>query len=171
MKTGMALMSLGLAFAALPLAATCYGANKACAATKTPAACSQGACSQGACVGSGAAVAGDMAELPTLSTAALGALLRSGSSTVLLDARSGRYDDGRRIPGAKSLTDQATAEQAAALIPSKDTLVVTYCANLKCPLSGRLAKHLRTLGYTNVVEYQAGIADWTAAGNAVEKLN
>jgi len=83
---------------------------------------------------------------------------------VLLDARSGKYDDGMRIPGALSLTDKATPAQASRRIKSNDSLVVTYCANVKCPASTRLAAHLRNLGYTNVIEMSAGIDGWKAAG-------
>ena len=106
----------------------------------------------------------------TISTAALAALRRAKLPLVVLDARTGKFDDGRRIPGAKSLSAAATAEQAAALIKTKDTLVVTYCSNLKCPASSYLAKRLAKLGYKNVIEYAHGIDGWTKAGNAVVKM-
>jgi rhodanese-related sulfurtransferase len=57
----------------------------------------------------------------------------------------------------------------AALLPDKQALVVTYCANLKCPASQMLAERLRTLGYSNVLEYHEGIKGWIDAGNAIEK--
>jgi prevent-host-death family protein len=40
----------------------------------------------------------------------------------------------------------------AKLVPAKDSLVVTYCANLKCPASGKLAARLKELGYSNVID-------------------
>jgi rhodanese-related sulfurtransferase len=107
----------------------------------------------------------------TINTAGLKALLDADAKLTLLDARSGKYDDGRRIPGAKQLTGEATAEQAAAAVSDKNGLVVTYCSNPKCPASARLAKRLKELGYTNVIEYPAGIAGWTDAGNPVNKVN
>ena len=108
-------------------------------------------------------------ETPAVvNTKALAALINAKAVAVVLDARTGKFDDGRRIPGAKSLTAAATAEDAAKLIPAKDSLVVTYCANLKCPASGKLAAHLKGLGYTNVVEYPAGIDGWVEAGQKVE---
>jgi len=106
-------------------------------------------------------------EEATLTTGALAALIRARAEVVVLDARTGKYDDGRRIPGAKSLSSSATPEQASDVIPAKDSLVVTYCASTKCPASARLAARLRDLGYTNVVEYPDGIAGWSAAGEKV----
>jgi len=104
-----------------------------------------------------------------LNTAALAALVRARTPMVILDARSGQYDDGRRIPGARSLNDQSSAQEVAGLIKSKDELVVTYCANLQCPASHKLAVHLKDLGYANVIEYPLGIQGWAEAGNAVEQ--
>ena len=44
---------------------------------------------------------------------------------------------------------------------------MTYCSNLKCPASSRLARRLRELGYTSVLEYPYGIEGWTKAGHEV----
>ena len=70
--------------------------------------------------------------------------------------------------GAKGLAPDATAEQAAALIPAKNSLVVAYCSGLKCEASKKLAENLIKLGYTNVVKYPDGIDGWTAAGNTID---
>ena len=104
-----------------------------------------------------------------ISTVTLATLLRAGAPMVVLDARTGRFDDGRRIPGARSLSALSSAGEVAAVIPAKGTLVVTYCASLKCPASRHLAEHLRKLGYTNILEYPEGIAGWAAAGMPVKQ--
>lgn len=104
-----------------------------------------------------------------IDTAALAALLRAKTALTLLDARSGKYDDGKRISGAKSLNAASTDEEVARTIPAKDALVVTYCAGPKCSASGQLAERLRKDGYKNVIEYPQGIAGWIEAGNAVEQ--
>jgi rhodanese-related sulfurtransferase len=88
---------------------------------------------------------------------------------VIIDARSGKYDDGRRIPGAGNLAANASPEEVARLVKSKDQLVVTYCSNPKCPASGMLADNLRKQGYKNVIEYPFGIQGWAAAGNKTSK--
>jgi rhodanese-related sulfurtransferase len=87
---------------------------------------------------------------------------------VILDARSGKYDDGRRIPGAKVLNADADEAEVAKVLPEKGALVVTYCGGLTCPASNALAERLKKLGYANVIEYPQGIAGWTKDGNSVE---
>jgi len=103
-----------------------------------------------------------------INTAGVAALLNSKTTVVVLDARSGKFDDGKRLPGAKSLNAQSTDEAIKSLLPDKNALVVTYCAGLKCPASKMLADKLRKAGYANVVEYSEGIEGWLKAGNAVE---
>lgn len=102
-----------------------------------------------------------------INTSVLERLLRSSVKVVILDARTGKYDDGTRIPGAQSLSPSATEEEASKIIASKKDLVVTYCSNLKCQASHKLAGRLRELGYVNVLEYPEGIAGWKEAGNNV----
>jgi hypothetical protein len=54
------------------------------------------------------------------------------------------------------------------VIKTKDTLVITYCVNLKCPASKNLYIHLKKLGYKNVLEYPFGIERWLESGNDIE---
>lgn len=110
---------------------------------------------------------GQKSKHAEVNTAALKALLDAKAAVTVLDARSGKYDDGRRIPGAQSLNASSTGEEIAKVLPDKAALVVTYCAGLTCPASTKLAEKLKELGYSNVVEYPEGIAGWTEAGNAV----
>ena len=149
--------------------ACCVAAQKAkstCQAcvTKKPAATAE--CPTGGCSLSAAPKA--TADAHNINTFQMKAYVDSGEA-ILLDARTGKYDDGNRIPGAKSLSSKSTAEAIAKVIPSKSALVVTYCSNLKCPASKALAEHLQKLGYTHVHEYPEGIAGWRAAGGDVEK--
>ena len=103
-----------------------------------------------------------------ITTTELDGLVNSGAVTlILIDARPSAQTG---LPGAKSLTGTPGAEEAANVIPAKDAQVVTYCGSTHCPLSGNLAKHLRTLGYTNVREYPEGFAGWKASGKPVTAL-
>ena len=111
-----------------------------------------------------------VAEFPLLKTEELADMIKAKATLLLFDARSGKYDDGKRIPGAKSLNDTSTAEEIAKLIPAKDAKVITYCVGLTCPASANLAKHLKALGYTNVTEYPEGIEGWTKAGKETETM-
>lgn len=115
------------------------------------------------------AEATDSQPRPTITGSALKALLDAKVPVVVADARSGKYDDGRRIPTAISLNAGSSEEEITKVIPNKDTLVVTYCANPKCPASSKLASHLTSLGYKNVIELPEGIDGWVAAGYTVEK--
>lgn len=107
------------------------------------------------------------AKLPTISTAALRAIIDAGTPVTLVDARTGKYDDGRRLPGALNLGPEADSQAIQSSLANKGALIVTYCANPQCPASGKLAARLRELGYRNILEYTAGIEGWVAAGNKV----
>jgi len=113
---------------------------------------------------------GSASGIKIIGTEELAKLLASDKSVVLLDARTGKWDDGRRIPGAKSLSPEATAEEAAKLIPSKDATVIAYCAGPKCPAGKKLAEKLISLGYTDVRDYHDGIQGWVDAGKEVVKV-
>lgn len=103
-----------------------------------------------------------------VNTAGVSALLNAKTPVVVLDARSGKYDDGKRLPGAKSLNADSPEAEIAKVLPDKKALVVTYCAGLSCPASGKLAEKLHKMGYNNVLEYAEGLEGWLKAGNAVE---
>lgn len=103
----------------------------------------------------------------TIDTLGLKTLIDKGVPLIILDARSGKLDDGKRLPGALSLNAESKPEEIAKVIPSKDALVVTYCSNPECPASHKLYTHLNTLGYTNLIEYPEGIQGWVEAGNPV----
>jgi rhodanese-related sulfurtransferase len=103
-----------------------------------------------------------------INTTVLENLIESNIPMVLLDARSGKWDDKSRIPGAQSLNDKSTKEEFKRIIATKETLVVTYCSNLKCPASNKLYIQLKKLGYKNVLEYPFGIQEWLESGNDIE---
>jgi rhodanese-related sulfurtransferase len=105
----------------------------------------------------------------SISTKALQALLNSAVELRVLDARGGKWDDGRRLPGAKGLPSNSDEKLILKVAGPKDGLVVTYCTNLKCGASAALAKRLGELGYKNVIEYPFGIDGWADAGLAVTK--
>ena len=59
--------------------------------------------------------AGARTEAAHIHTDVLRTLIKARTPMVILDARTGKYDDGRRIPGAKSLSPTAKPEEVAAL--------------------------------------------------------
>ncbi|GIE91506.1 rhodanese-like domain-containing protein [Actinoplanes regularis] len=93
--------------------------------------------------------------------------IEAGVVTVI-DALGGEYYAKQHLPGAIPLVENEVTEQAAALLPSKTSLIVTYCSNPACPNSQRVADKLTALGYANVRKYREGIEDWTNAGLPTE---
>ncbi len=175
-KLGLSTVSIAIALV-LPVVAgckTCEGGACATSACETgKAVCKTDKCGGGSCKTDAVSCARkcgvQKAEDAAVSTATLKTLLDAKTPLLLFDARTGKYDDGRRIPGAKALSPEASAEEIAKAAPSKDALIVTYCSNVKCQASPKLAAALGKLGYKNVLEYSAGIAGWAEAGNAVEE--
>lgn len=108
-------------------------------------------------------------EAGRLNTAALAALMATRTPMVIVDARPAKYDDGKRIPGAKSVSADSSDDEIKAMLPDKSDLIVAYCVNPECPASPQLAEKLRKMGYKNVVEYSEGIEGWQKAGHEVEK--
>jgi len=106
-------------------------------------------------------------EIPTVDTTALKGLIDGGQSLVLVDARTAKWDDGRRLPGALSVSAESTDEQIAQALPDKAARIVTYCSNEKCPASKNLATRLIGLGYQNVSKYPQGLEGWTEDGGQV----
>lgn len=108
------------------------------------------------------------AKMAEINTAALKSLIDSGTKVTLIDARTGKYDDGRGIPGAINLSPDASDAVIMGALPSKDAMIVTYCVNTKCPASRQLAGKLIKMGYKHVLEYPQGIEGWVSDGNPIK---
>ncbi|MFI7219869.1 rhodanese-like domain-containing protein [Micromonospora maritima] len=93
--------------------------------------------------------------------------IEAGTVTVV-DALGGDYYARQHLPGAVALVEADVTDRAGELLPDRDATVVTYCSNLSCPNSGRVADRLTALGYTDVRKYAEGIEDWVAAGLPTE---
>ena len=106
-------------------------------------------------------------KIGKIDTAALNAKIQGGAAFTLIDARTAKWDDGRRLPGAISMSAESTDEQILAALPDKSASIVTYCSNEKCPASETLAARLIGLGYENVVKYPQGLDGWAQAGHGV----
>jgi rhodanese-related sulfurtransferase len=108
--------------------------------------------------------------LPTISDDVLEVLMRSRAPIKVVDARFGKWDDGRRIPGAISVSIESSGGQIEKQLGPMDTLIVTYCGSLECPASDKLAHHLINMGFRNVLEFPGGLAEWEAAGKEIVHL-
>lgn len=147
--------------------AACAVKDKAACTDKDKAAC--GAAESKAAVGGKAGCKGcPVKAAGGVDTESLAALVDAKTPLTILDARSGKYDDGKRIPGAKALSPTAEQAEIEKALPDKKARIVTYCAGVTCPASGQLSARLKSLGYVDVQEYHEGIAGWTKAGKPVE---
>jgi rhodanese-related sulfurtransferase len=82
---------------------------------------------------------------------------------VLLETLPKEEFETGHLPGAKNLPIDDIESRASTVIPNKNTEVVVYCASFDCNASEKAAKKLTELGYTNVIDYSGGKADWKAA--------
>ena len=87
-------------------------------------------------------------------------LVDTKTKMVVLDARNKQWDDGRRIPGGKSLPFDSSPELMAQAAPDKDALVVVYCGSNQCPLGKKLVERMLAEGYSHILEYPGGIKEW-----------
>jgi rhodanese-related sulfurtransferase len=103
----------------------------------------------------------------TISTEELKSMLESNARITLVDARSGKWDDGKRIAQAKNVTHEMADDQIKQTLGDKDQYIVTYCGSEKCPLSHKMANRLKSLGYQNVLVFPQGLEGWTSSGYLV----
>jgi len=76
--------------------------------------------------------------------------------------------DAKHITHSKSIPVNEIEEKAPKELPDKDKEVVVYCASTECQASPQAAKKLEELGYTNVIDFESGLAGWQDAGYEFE---
>lgn len=102
-------------------------------------------------------------------TSELKAWYDQGKQMIVLDTRSKPYYDGTLLPQAQWLSYEASEQELAAAIPSKNSLVVIYCWSPGCPASQYMADRLVAAGYTNIYKYPEGLQDWMQKGYPIIK--
>lgn len=85
----------------------------------------------------------------------------------LVDVLSDKSFQQGHIAGAMSLPLDTINAASTAKLFSKDAKIVVYCASFACHASTMGAKKLQELGYTNVLDYKGGLAEWQERGNAL----
>jgi len=109
-----------------------------------------------------------MTNTNTISRTELQALIDSNADVTLVEALPANYFEDAHLPGAINIPHTEVRTLAPELLPDKDALIVTYCANLPCPNSEMAAHILGKLGYTNVRDYPEGKQGWKDAGLPLE---
>jgi len=107
--------------------------------------------------------------LKLLGISALQQAVKSGAPH-LLDARPAAAFRAGHIPGARSLPFDLAADLLASMQIelARNQPLITYCARNDCDEGLELALFLRHIGFTNVQLFAGGLAEWRAAGGAVE---
>lgn len=93
-----------------------------------------------------------------------------GKDFVLLDVLKSESYEARHLPTAlhADSSDSDFLDKVAALVASKETLIVVYCGSFTCQKSPKVAHTLAEAGYTNVYDFEGGLADWQDAGYPLE---
>jgi len=95
------------------------------------------------------------------------ALLKSGRKFRLVDVLPKEHYEKEHIKGAMSIPLVEIEKKALSLL-GKDELIVVYCASFECQASTSAAKQLERLGFTGVLDYKGGLADYKEANLPLE---
>ena len=109
-----------------------------------------------------------MSEKKLITTEELKAKLESKQSFNFWNVLTDEYYDGKLIPGSIRVSLEVIGKTARTLDIAKDAEIVVYCAGPHCPQSKTAQEKLTALGYTNVLAYEGGIAEWENAGYTIE---
>jgi len=105
----------------------------------------------------------DVKTLQRIDAKTLNQRLKGTQPPILVNALGKDAFTAKRIPGSINIpTEQA--DWAENIIPDKNAEIVVYCANTDCTASPNLAEKLEEKGYTNVEDFEEGLAGWRAAG-------
>jgi rhodanese-related sulfurtransferase len=86
----------------------------------------------------------------------------------LLDAQGAGWFEKEHLPGAIRGRLDDPESTIAELGNATDREIVVYCSSDTCQGSALAASLLEGRGYTNVMRYTAGKADWIQAGLPIE---
>jgi molybdopterin/thiamine biosynthesis adenylyltransferase/rhodanese-related sulfurtransferase len=101
------------------------------------------------------------AEIREVTPAEVDALRRRGG-IALIDVREGLEWDQGHLPGAAHVAKSYLEQQVEAVVPSRDTPVVLYCAGgIRSLFAGQT---LAALGYTDVASMSGGFDAWKGQG-------
>jgi rhodanese-related sulfurtransferase len=93
------------------------------------------------------------------------------SGVSVIDARrKDAYDEGH-IPGAMLFDyyDMGTYRDRVLSLLSNEGEIMVYCSEATCDDSELLAKELYLLGFTKLLVFKGGFAEWSGAGLPVER--
>lgn len=97
--------------------------------------------------------------------------LDEGKDFVLVDVLSRESYDAKHLPRAQhaDVHKDGFMEKVTALVGDKGKTVVVYCASKSCQASPKAADELAQAGYSDVYDFEGGLADWQNAGYSFEE--
>jgi len=89
---------------------------------------------------------------------------------LVIDVLPEEMFNAQHIPGAVNVpvSDPTFIKQVEDLADTRDDPIVVYCADSECDASPKAAQQLEDNGFTNIVDFEGGIAEWREAGYPVE---
>lgn len=109
--------------------------------------------------------------MKTVSRNEIRELIGSGGQFTLVEALPENFYAEGHLPGAICLPSGHIALLAPQALPDKKKMIIVYCSSNICQNSSIAVEELKSLGYTNVLRYVEGKADWRNAGLELEKGN
>jgi len=98
--------------------------------------------------------------MKTISAKELKEKIDSGDKFKLVDVLSKESFDTQHIPTAISIPGGELEKRAPKELPDKNEEIIVYCASKTCQASPNAVKTLQELGYTNVIDFEYGLAGW-----------
>lgn len=104
--------------------------------------------------------------LPPVDIDAIDTALDDGSA-IVIDAQGEGGFDMAHIPGSVDFDLHSVLAQAGAQIPDKAQRIILSCTDADCLGSEFIGTQLVKAGYTNVLRFPGGVAEWRASGRTV----
>ncbi|MFB6209739.1 MAG: rhodanese-like domain-containing protein [Candidatus Nanohaloarchaea archaeon] len=93
--------------------------------------------------------------------------MKNREDFVLIDVLSREQFEDGHIPGAINIPYDQVGDIVEKLL-THDQNIVVYCASEGCGASETAAEKLEDLGFSNVMDYEAGKQGWQEAGHELE---
>lgn len=106
----------------------------------------------------------EVATLSSITAVKLREKLESDDRPVLINVLGKDAYRSERIPGSINIPSDDIEDMITDVVPDKDQNVVVYCADADCSASPTAAGKLEDMGYTRVMDFEAGLAGWKNAG-------
>jgi len=102
--------------------------------------------------------------MKTINVEELKGKIDSDEKFKLIDVLSKESFDAQHVPKSINIPGGELEEKAPSKLPDKNEEIIVYCSSKTCQASPNAARKLEELGYTNVIDFEDGLAGWKDAG-------